>query len=127
VLVEYFEEARSLWLRYVPARGQAETVQGELIRAVEKLRDEAQRNGNLNWCGDHVILARYIRDQLIGSGFFTGVAASEIEQDVGRLLDVEHPETCDETYDRLSDRIVEWSGAHPDPLPRVHDPAPRRI
>jgi hypothetical protein len=127
VLVEYFEEARSLWLQYVPARGQAETVQGELIRAVEKLRDEAQRNGNLNWRGDHVILARYIRDQLVGSGIFTGAAASEIEQDVGRLLDAELPETSDETYDRLSDRIVEWSRAHPDPVPRVHDPALRRI
>ena len=123
--MEYFEEARSLWLRYVPARGQADTVQGELLRAVEKLRDEAQRNGNLNWRGDHVILARYIRDQLIGSGSFTGAAASEIEQDVGRLLDVEHPETSDETYDRLSGRIVEWSRAHPDPVPRVHDPALR--
>ncbi len=123
--MEYFEEARSLWLRYVPVRGQADTVQGELLRAVEKLRDEAQRNGNLNWRDDHVILARYVRDQLVGSGIFTGDAASEIEQDVGRLLDVEHPETSDETYDRLSDRIVEWSRAHPDPVPRVHDPALR--
>jgi hypothetical protein len=121
--VKYFEEARSLWLRYVPACGQADTVQGELVRAVEKLRDEAQRNGNLNRRGDHAILARYIRDQLIGSGIFTSTAASEIEQDVGRLLDVEHPETSDETYDRLSDRIVEWSRAQPDPVPRVHDPA----
>jgi hypothetical protein len=123
--VEYFEEARLLWLRYVPARGQADTVQGELVRAVEKLRGEAQRNGNVNWRADHVVLARYIRDQLIGSGIFTGAAASEIEQDVGRLLDFEHPETSDETYDRLSDRIVQWSRAHPDPVPRVHDPALR--
>jgi hypothetical protein len=29
-------------------RGLADTVQGELLRAVEKLRDEAQRNGNVN-------------------------------------------------------------------------------
>ncbi len=125
VPVEYFEEARSLWLRYVPARGQADTVQGELVRAVEKLRDEAKRNGNVNWRGDHVILAMYIKDQLIGSGIFTGAAASEIEQDVDRLLDAEHPETSDETYDRLSDRIVEWSRTHPDPVPRVHDPGLR--
>jgi hypothetical protein len=125
VVVKYFEEARSLWLRYVPERGQADTVQGELIRAVEKLRDEAQRNGNLNWSGDHVALARYIRDELIGSGIFTGVPASEIERDVGRLLDFGRPETSGELYDRLSDRIVEGSRAHPDPAPRVNDPAPR--
>ena len=41
----YFEEAKSIWQTYVPKSGQAETVQGELLRAVEKLRDEAIRNG----------------------------------------------------------------------------------
>lgn len=47
--VKYQQEARSLWQTSVPPRGQAATVQGELLRAVEKLRDEARRNGNLNW------------------------------------------------------------------------------
>lgn len=124
-LVNYFEEARSLWQRYVPARGQADTVEGELIRAVEKLRDEAQRHGNLNWGTSHVILGGYIRTQLIGSGIFTGAAASEIEHDINRLLDFERPETSDEPYDRLTDRIVEWSRAHPDPVPREPNPALR--
>jgi hypothetical protein len=49
LLVKYFEEAKHLWRTYVPKQGQSETVQGELIRAIEKLRDEAQRNGNGNW------------------------------------------------------------------------------
>ncbi len=96
--MRYFEEARSLWQQYVPARGQAGTVQGELIRAVEKLRGEAQRIGCLNWCSDHVILAGYIRTQLLGSGLFTGSAARQAEQDVERLLDAERPETSDEPY-----------------------------
>jgi hypothetical protein len=124
--VRYFEEARSLWQQYVPARGQAGTVQGELIRAVEELRDEAQRNGNLNWCSDHVILACFIRAQLIGSGLFTGSAARQIEQDIERLLDAGQPETSGEPYDRLTDWIVEWSRAHPEPVPREHDPALHR-
>lgn len=124
--MRYFEEARSLWQQYVPARGQAGTVQGELIRAVEKLRDEAQRNGNLNWCSDHVILAGFIRTQLIGSGLFTGSAARQIEQDIERLLDAGQPETSGEPYDRLTDWIVEWSRAHPEPVPREHDPALHR-
>jgi hypothetical protein len=63
--------------------------------------------------------------QLIGSGIFTGAAASEIEQDINRLLDFERPETSDEPYDRLTDRIVEWSRAHPDPVPREPNPALR--
>jgi hypothetical protein len=40
---------RKIWRQFVPSAGQAETVQGELLRAMEKLRDEAARNGNGNW------------------------------------------------------------------------------
>ncbi|MFE4720577.1 hypothetical protein ACFRLW_29995, partial [Streptomyces sp. NPDC056728] len=47
--MKYADEAGRIWRTYVPKRGQADTVQGELIRAVEKLRDEAVRNGNINW------------------------------------------------------------------------------
>jgi hypothetical protein len=46
--VQHLEEARSLWQKAVPRTGQAATIQGELLRAVERLRDEAQRNGNIN-------------------------------------------------------------------------------
>lgn len=98
-------------------------MQGELIRAVGKLRDEAQRNGNINWSGDHVILADYIRSQLTGSGIFPTAAVTEIERDISRLLDFRQPETADEVYDRLADRIVEWARANPDPVPREHNPA----
>ena len=121
--MRYPEEARTLWQTYVPARGQADTVQGELIRAIEKLRDEAQRNGNVNWDESHVILAEFVRDRLLGSKLFDEAASAEIERDVGRLLEPEVPETSDEPYDRLTDRVVEWARAHPDPVP--HEPNPR--
>ena len=39
--MKYAEEAKQLWQTYVPKSGQADTVQGELIRAIEKLQDEA--------------------------------------------------------------------------------------
>lgn len=124
--MRHFKEARSLWQQYVPARGQAGTVRGELIRAVEKLRNEALRNGNLNWCGDHVILVGYIRNQLIESGLFAGSAARQIEQDIERLLDAGRPETSDKPYGRLADRVVEWSRAHPEPVPHEYNPALKR-
>ena len=54
--MKYPEEARSLWRTSIRCIGQADTVQGELLRAVEKLPDEAQRNGNLNWGGGHEAL-----------------------------------------------------------------------
>jgi hypothetical protein len=49
IQVLYFEEAQDIWKNFVPPSGQAATVQGELLRAIEKLRDEAMRNGNGNW------------------------------------------------------------------------------
>jgi hypothetical protein len=39
--VRYHQEARSPWRTSVPRSGQAAAVQGELLRAVENLRDEA--------------------------------------------------------------------------------------
>ena len=53
--MKYYAEAKRLWSTYVPKNGQADTVQGELIRAIEKLRDEVQRNGNGNWDRGHQI------------------------------------------------------------------------
>lgn len=120
--MEYEEEARALWHTYVPRRGQADTVQGELIRAIEKLRDEAQRNGNVNWGNGHVILANYVRDQLVGSGIFDAAGVAEVNGNVSRVLDFDHPETSDLPYDELTDRVVQWSRSHPQPVARVRNP-----
>ena len=46
--IAYFKEATAIWTQSVSKSCQAQTVQGELLRAVEKLRDSAIRNGNGN-------------------------------------------------------------------------------
>jgi hypothetical protein len=120
--MEYPDEARSLWQTSVPRNGQAATVQGELLRAVEKLRDEAQRNGNINWNDSHQALIAYLRDTLLGSAVFDQAAALEIETDLDRLSRYEYPEASDAPYDRLADRVIGWCRAHPKPLP--HPPNP---
>lgn len=119
--MQYFEEARALWRTYVPRRGQAESVQGELIRAVEKLRDEALRNGNGNWDDGFEILARFLWETLVNSGLFAAPIVEQIDRDVARLLHVDVPETGDEPHDRLTDRVVEWARAHPIPVPHEHN------
>jgi hypothetical protein len=58
--MKYFNEAKFLWQNYVPKSGQAETIQGELIRAIVKLQDEAQRNGNGNWDQGFEIFCQFI-------------------------------------------------------------------
>jgi hypothetical protein len=120
--MQHFEEARQLWQSHVPSRGQAATVQGELLRAVEKLRDEAQRNGNVNWGAGHALLGAYLRDVLTSSGLFDGATIERIHRDIDRLLDHDYPENDNATYDRLADRVVEWARAHPQPVPHAHNP-----
>jgi hypothetical protein len=124
--LSYEAAARHIWKTYVPPSGQADTVQGELLRAVEKLRDQAQRNGNINWDRGHVILARFVHDTLIPSGLFDARKRKQIESDVERLLDYKHPDTEDDVYDRLSERVVDWCRAHPEPVPHKRNPKLRR-
>ncbi len=120
--MKYFEEAKILWQNFVPQSGQADTVQGELIRAVERLRDEAQRNGNINWDKGHEIFGGFIVTTLCGSGIFDEPTQAEIKNDVARILDYQDPYLEDDLYDRLTDHIVEWYLQNKTPIIKTHDP-----
>ena len=55
----------------VPLSGEAETLQGELVRCVDNLNDEAMRNGWMNWdAGDEdaiEVLRRHLPDGAVFS------------------------------------------------------------
>jgi hypothetical protein len=123
--VRYLDEAKAIWQTQVPERGQAATVQGELLRAVEKLRDEARRNGNVNWGDGHERLRSYIQRHLSEPGILPSDEQTTLRSDLDRLADYERPETDDSVYDRISDGVVLWARAHPEPVPHQHDPALR--
>jgi hypothetical protein len=106
--VDYFEEARSIWSQFVPKAGQAETVQGELLRAVEKLRDEAIRNGNRNWDDGFEILHSYLEAHLLDPKIFSPDIISRTRGTLERLADYDQPLLDDEPYDELGDRVVEY-------------------
>jgi hypothetical protein len=55
-----------LWADLVPDRGQASTVQGEIIRMTGRLADEANRNGNVNWDAGHENWCDYLESTLTG-------------------------------------------------------------
>ena len=115
----YFEEARRIWQDFVPKSGQADTVQGELLRAVEKLRDEAIRNGNGNWDEGFEILLSYLRRKLLDGAVYSEAVLANTEQLLSRLDDFEAPLLEDEPYDQLGDRVVEYFryyGSQPKPL-----------
>src|SRR5262249_19799402 len=106
--MKYFEQAKSIWKNDVPKSGQSETVQGELLRAVEKLRDEAQRNGNGNWDKGFEILLDYLRLKLLDKAVFESNARGEIKLALKTVSDFEHPYVNDDIYDYLVDRVVEY-------------------
>lgn len=120
--MKYFEEAKNIWKNQVPKNGQSDTIEGELIRAVEKLRYEAQNNGNGNWDEGLERFCEYIWDILNDSKTFESHSLEEIKFDIKTLLDYENPYLEDDLYDRITDRVVEWSIAHNGPIRRENDP-----
>ena len=102
--------------------GQADTVQGELLRANEKLRDESQRNGNINWDQGHEILARFILETLQSSSDVSAEAKVQLERDILRILDYEHPYTEDDLFDRVEKVILDWYLRNKEPIPRSKNP-----
>src|SRR5262249_13816778 len=102
------------------------TVQGELLRASEKLRDESQRNGNVNWDEGHEILARFLLETLTASAVLTDETKAQLRRDVQRVLDVENPYPADDLFDRIERVLLDWCAAHPDPVPRAPNPALHR-
>jgi hypothetical protein len=106
---EYYHKAKTIWEKYVPKNGQAKYVQGELLRAIEKLRDEAHRNGNINFNKNcHVILIAYLREYLCDNSLFETSTLDQINSDLDRLLVYEQPYLDDDLFDRINHRIVDW-------------------
>lgn len=104
---EYFEIAKQIWKNDVPENGQSLTVQGELIRSIEKLRDEAQRNGNANRDEGHVLMINYLREMLINHESFSLEEKNKISEILDELEDSEKITLDDEPYDYLTERVVD--------------------
>lgn len=123
-VMQYSKEAKEIWDKFVPKSGQAQTVQGELLRAVEKLRDEATRNANQNWDQGFEIFVRYLEDKLTDTKVFSTAKISETKTILARLKRKDEPYVDNDFYDFLSDRVVEYFkfyGSRPHPYnPQLH-------
>jgi hypothetical protein len=106
--VDNFDEAAQIWRECVPKSGQSETIEGELLRAVEKLRDEAERNGNGNWDEGFEILVLYLKTNLLDPNLFPQDVIRQTAKILDRLSDFERPCLDDEPYDTLGDRVVDY-------------------
>jgi len=106
--MQYFNEAARIWRECVPKSGQADTIEGELLRAVEKLRDEAIRNGNTNWDAGFEILLSSLESKLLYKAVYPEATLALTRATLVRLRDFDRPCLDDDQYDQLSDRVVEY-------------------
>jgi hypothetical protein len=123
---EYRALGRHIWQTYVPPKGQSATVQGELLRANEKLRDEAQRNGNANWDEGHELLAQYIVETLEAWPALGAERRAQLRADMALLTVPEEPYVEDDAFDRVERCILDWCAAHLEPVPRAPNPRLQR-
>ena len=116
----YDKTAKVIWQKLVPSRGQADTVQGELLRAIEKLRDEAQRNGNVNFNKNcHGLLVVFLQKYLLDETIFTKQEVSKIKKDLKKLSFKTIPYTEDDIYNNITKRIIDWYLENPKQLTNV--------
>ena len=131
---------KKIWHDHVPQSGQSDTVQGELLRQLEKLRDEAQRNGNINWDDNFESFCTYIKDTLLGSGLFDG-DSTRLEKSIeavrkygryarsyqdGKISDDEANPMLfayvdDDLYDYIADAIAVFYEENREPIKREID------
>jgi hypothetical protein len=105
--MQYFNEAARIWRECVPKSGQADTTEGELLRAVEKLCDEAIRNGNMNWDPGFEILLSFLESKLLDKAVYLEAILADTRATLVRLRDLDRPCLDDDQYDQLGDRVVE--------------------
>ena len=107
------ELGKWIWKNLVPKSGQAKTIQGELLRANEKLRYEAQENGNANWDKGFEILLTFLEFTLCKKlGFFKD-QNKDLRSDIYRLRKHKNPYLDDDLYDRIENEIFNFCRENP--------------
>ena len=147
--MEYFNVCKEIWTRWVPQRGHAQVLQGELLRQIERLRHEAQVNENRNWNGDLLYYCDFLRATLrqaqcltpeeredvnsalvrlrscgeVACRYYRGeISREELEEDYnGELAYLD-----DDLYDQVCDAVALFYQANPDPIPYEHRRPARR-
>ncbi|HEV2479133.1 MAG TPA: ankyrin repeat domain-containing protein [Puia sp.] len=125
VNLHYPEIAMKIWTELVPKTGIANTVHGELMQAVERLREDAQRNGISRNRRQQKRTARFIRDTLIDSKLFDAAGIERIRSTTGRLIKGSRLYPSDDIYDQLVDQVCIYYKEKPPRQARTF--APERL
>jgi len=106
-------EFKRFWNELVPPYGQAKTVQGEMIRAIGRLSEEAYRNGNANFDHDHVIMCQFLLENLNDPRVFSAKEIEDMRRWIGQILDSKqtHPKGPDTCFSHIAEQVVRWCDA----------------
>lgn len=104
------EQHHELWELLVPSDGQAQTVQGEVIRISGRISDEMERNGGTNWDDDYAKMADTFLNLTSGGA---GLSPGELNEIRSTIRDLK--EGYAET-NRMAELAVKWVIQNPDPI-----------
>lgn len=83
----HLEECKYIWRNMVPKSGQANNLQGEMLRMAEKLRNEALNNGNINWDDNFEWFCDFLKEKLAYCGLFNETKNTKIEMILNYIKD----------------------------------------
>ena len=131
------ETCKRIWKEYVPESGQSDCIQGELLRQLEGLRNEAQGNGNINWDSNFEFFCDFIKRNLVESSLFDSAENNKIGECIriiknrgqyaysynnGEISDEEvnpmlFASVDDDLSDYIADAIAVFAENHTEPIP----------
>lgn len=129
------DELSALWKKLVPKEGEAETIQGEMVRAIGRIKGDYYRNGFGNWYPMYYKLSQFLAAHLIDESTFKPFTLSVLRADIralnaygNRVMTEGNPyesfrfslfETTgiEEAFERLDAAIAVWCKRHPELIP----------
>lgn len=108
------DQFQLLWDLLVPAKGAAQTVQGEVIRITGRVAREISDNGGTNWDSDYRAMLDRLPDHLNSGTPLPATAHSEAVTIAHQLRGGDGTET---DLHRLAELAVQWVLLNPTPVP----------
>lgn len=131
-LRETSEKVSGLWEKLVPKEGEAETIQGEMVRAIGRMQGDYYRNGFGNWYSYYYDLSRFLAAHLADEATFKPFTVNVIQSDIRALHscglrcmysgDLERTfldsiNDMEEVFLRIDAAIAVWCERHPELIP----------
>lgn len=105
------EQHEELWQLLVPAKGHANTMQGEVIRISGRISYEILDNGRINWDKDYKKMTQALSNYLKMDSIFK---SEEIDDLISKVM---KNQAFEDELDHLAEMSVIWVLHHTSPIP----------